>query len=88
MKFLNNHRLEKEQQQKQGGPGVSQNLQATEMRLIRFGGGTEQQQIAAATQASQKHLEFIAKLTAEREAREARAPRPAKVQDIRFREVG
>lgn len=81
-------KLEQEKKAKeQNRQNVTPNLQATEMRLLRFGGGNEQRQIAQATQASQKHLEFIAKLTAEREAREARAPRPAKVQDIRFKEV-
>ena len=81
-------KLEEEKKAKeQNRQSVTPNLQATEMRLLRFGGGNEQRQIAQATQASQKHLEFIAKLTAERAAREAREPRPAKVQDIRFREV-
>lgn len=81
-------RLEQEKKTKeQNRQSVAPNIQATEMRLLRFGGGNEQRQIAQATQASQKHLEFIAKLTAERAAREAREPRPAKVQDIRFREV-
>lgn len=81
-------KLEQEKKAKeQNRQSVTPNLQATEMRLLRFGGGNEQRQIAQATQASQKHLEFIAKLTAERAAREAREPRPAKVQDIRFREV-
>lgn len=80
-------KLEKEKQQKQSGPTVTPAIQATEMRLLRFGAGNEQQRIAAATQAAQKHLEFIAKLTAEREAREKREPRPVKVQDIRLKEV-
>ncbi|AMV30914.1 hypothetical protein VN12_02280 [Pirellula sp. SH-Sr6A] len=80
-------RMEEEKRNRERLNSPTGPLQTTEMRLITRGDGDLQQQVANSTKAAEMHLAFIARLTAEREAREARAPRPSKTQDIRFREV-